>query len=349
MRILAGTTYGLYRVDGTGAATPCAELVGRRIERLAAIGAAVYAGTDDGLFASRDSGASWQRSGLGGYEVWDLAASASDPRTMLASTQPAALFRSRDGGRTWAEIGSFRRVPNADRWCVPLTSPLPGRARTIALDPEDEARWWVGVEVGGVVATVDAGVTWQVFTPGCPPDVPVNPDIHQIVRHPALGTLFASTGYGRMDASEPREQRSAGVFASDDGGKSWRYLWSGVEPRYTRPMCIDPRPPHALTVGASPTTYSSHRDAEGAMAMLYRSDDAGVTWRSLGDREHSPSSTNFFGIMPDPATAGAVLVGTDLGEVWRVTPDAEWSRLAAELPDVQAVCALPGRVASGRR
>ena len=48
----------------------------------------------------------------------------------------------------------------------------------------------------------------------------------------------------------------------------------------------------------------------------------------------------FFGIIPDPEAVGGVLVGTDLGEVWRVSADARWSRLAAGLPDVQAVWPL---------
>ena len=243
--------------------------------------------------------------------------------------------------RSWSEISSFRQVPGAERWCVPLTPPQTARARGITLDPSDDARWWIGVEVGGVLHTDDAGETWRVLLPTAP-GVPVNPDIHQVVRHPRRGVLFASTGYGRMDASEPRDQRSAGVFASEDGGKSWRYTWTGVEPRYTRPMCVDPRPPHPLTVGASPTTYSSHRDPGGAKAMLYRSDDEGMSWRSLGDAAHSPSPTNFFGITPDPEIVGGVLLGTDLGEVWRVTPAGAWVRLAAGLPDVQAVCPLSG-------
>ena len=340
MDILIGTTDGLFRGDGSATPRPCPDLAGRRVERLLGTNDALHAGTDDGLFSSRDGGRSWQRAGLAGHEVWDLAVAPGDARTLFASTQPAALFRSRDGGRSWAEIESFRTLPGSDRWCVPLATRLPGRARTIVLDPDDQDRWWIGVEVGGVFLTEDAGRTWRAFLPGCPPEVPVNPDIHQMVRHPADGRLFASTGYGRMDASEPRERRSAGVFASDDGGKSWQYTWTGVEPRYTRPMCIDPRAPHALTVGASPTTYSSHRDAGGAQAMLYRSEDAGATWRSLGDAAHAPSPTNFFGIMPDPAAAGGVLLGTDLGEVWRVNGDGRWTRLASGLPDVLAVWPL---------
>jgi len=340
MDIVIGTTNGLFRANGFAAPKPSAELAGRRIEHLARVDDVLYAGTDAGLFRSRDAGTSWQLAGLAGYEVWALAASPAGSHTLFAATQPAALFRSRDGGLTWSEVESFRKVPGAERWCVPLTPPLPGRARGIALDPADDARWWIGIEVGGILHTEDAGETWSCLLPGCAPEVPVNPDIHQVVLHPGRGVLFASTGYGRMDQSEPRDKRSAGVFASEDGGKSWRYTWAGVQPRYTRPMCVDGRAPYALTVGASPTTYSSHRDPGGAQAMLYRSDDEGVTWRSLGDPAHTPSPTNFFGITPDPETIGGVLVGTDLGEVWRVTPAGAWRRLAAGLPDVQAVCPL---------
>ena len=341
MEILIGTTNGLFRANASGSPTPIPALAGRRIEHLSRIDDTLYAGTDAGLFASRDGGRSWEVVGLAGYEVWALAAVPADPRTVLAATQPAGVFRSRDGGRSWSEIATFRQVSGAERWCVPFTPPLPGRARAVALDPVDEARWWIGVEVGGILYTEDAGETWRCVLPGCAPEVPVNPDIHQMVLHPGQrDLLFASTGYGRMDQSEPRDKRSAGVFASEDGGKSWKYAWAGIQPRYTRPMCIDDRPPYALTVGASPTTYSSHRDPGGAQAMLYRSDDAGATWRSLGDAAHSPSPTNFFGIIPDPETAGGVLVGTDLGEVWRVTPTGTWTRLAAGLPDVQAVWPL---------
>ena len=52
--------------------------------------------------------------------------------------------------------------------------------------------------------------------------------------------------------------------------------------------------------------------------MLFRSDDDGETWRSLGDREHSPSAARLTAVTPDAQQAGWVLVGTETGEVWRV-------------------------------
>jgi photosystem II stability/assembly factor-like uncharacterized protein len=346
MDLVIGTSDGLFVTTRGGAPEPAVELKGRSVRHVSRVDGALYAGTDQGLFRSRDGGGSWQPCGLERRVVWDLAVLPDDPRaggaavsgrSLLASTQPASVFRSDDGGHAWRELDAFRSVPGAEKWWVPFTPPEPACARSIALDPGDASRWYVGVEVGGLLRTEDAGATWAVELPGCPPEVPVNPDLHTVVVHPASRVLYATTGYGRIDLSEPRDRRSAGVFASADGGRTWRYLWQGIQPRYVRPMCLDPRPPHALTVGASPLTSSSSRDPGGAQAMLYRSDDGGASWRSLGDEAHSPSAGNFLAIAVDPERAGGVLVGTDPGEVWRVTPAGEWTLLADGLPEVHAI------------
>ena len=214
-------------------------------------------------------------------------------------------------------------------------SPLGARARTVVVNPRDPAKIAIGVEVGGVVTTADHGATWACTLPGN------NPDIHVMVGHPRRSeVLFATTGYGRMDDSEPMDQRSAGLFSTEDGGATWQYLWGDLQPRYTRPMCIDQRSPHALTVACAPTAFSSIRDQGGARAMLYQSLDEGATWRSLCDAAHSPSEANFLAVATDAAAPGQVLVGTETGEVWRVSSAARWSPVVAGLPAVQGVLAF---------
>jgi hypothetical protein len=136
------------------------------------------------------------------------------------------------------------------------------------------------------------------------------------------------------------EQRIAGVFRSDDGGATWEFAWQGMRPPYTRPLCIDPRPPHALTVASAPTAFSSLRDEGGAQAVVYQRDDVHEAWRSLGDAAHSPSPVNFHAVVPDPEVPSGVLVGTETGEVWKVSPAARWTLLAAKLPLVQALLPL---------
>lgn len=153
--------------------------------------------------------------------------------------------------------------------------------------------------------------------------------------------LYATTGFGRIGpGSQPEEGSKAGVYRSDDGGCSWRYVWTDLERRYTRPMCVDARAPHALTVACAPTFLSSHKDPAGAQSMLYQSIDGGSTWRSLGDAAHSPSAANVTALVPGAGESGSVLVGTDSGEVWRVSAAAEWTLMANGLPFVQALLPL---------
>ena len=66
----------------------------------------------------------------------------------------------------------------------------------------------------------------------------------------------------------------------------------------------------------------------------------GRSWRSLADAGHSPSAANIHGLTVDPTTPGGALVGTDTGEVWRVSPDAEWELLAADLPAVLSLLTI---------
>jgi hypothetical protein len=162
-----------------------------------------------------------------------------------------------------------------------------------------------------------------------------------LVRDPGrANVLYATTGFGRVGpGSLPEEQSLAGAYRSDDAGRTWRYVWPDHELRYTRPMCIDARAPHALTVASSPNFRASYRDPEGARSMLYQSTDGGDSWRSLGDEAHSPSAANLTALLPGDEP-GSVIAGTDSGEVWRVSSGAEWTLLASGLPHVQALLAL---------
>jgi photosystem II stability/assembly factor-like uncharacterized protein len=328
MSILAGTTRGLFRVTN---GTTQQMLNARGVRELNRIGAVIFAGTSNGLFASDDDGASWRPSGLDGLTVWQIRG-AADGGVLYAAVEPTGLWRSDDGGVHWNELDAVHRVPGAADWCIPVQPLMAARARALVVDAANPDRLWVGVEVGGIISSIDGGRSFDPVLPGGNPDIhmlfadPVNPDV-----------LYVSTGYGRLDGVAPMIEGNAGVFRSDDGGRHWAYAWKGVTPRYSRPMCIDARADRPLTVACAPTAFSSVKDQGGAEAMLLQSVDGGRSWYSLGDAAHSPSPANFHGLAVHPGAPGDVLTGTDSGEVWHVTSKRQWTRLAAGLPTVLAV------------
>jgi hypothetical protein len=329
MIVLAGTSRGVFAVepDGVRRVLEC-----RGVREIVNISGRLFAGTGAGLFASDDGGESWRECGLSDRAVWQVR-SAPDG-VLYAGTQPAALFRSEDQGDTWQEVEAFANAPEASEWCIPVEPVQPGQARALVVDQNDPQRMWVGVEVGGIMQSEDGGATWNLTLPGD------NPDLHMMFAHPAKSdTLFASTGYGRLDGVAEMIEGNAGMFRSDDGGASWRYIWKGITPRYSRPLCIDPRAPHGMTVASAPTAFSNYKQEGGAGAMLFRSDDEGDSWRSLCDAEHSPSRVNFHGLTPDPDTVGGVLVGSDNGEVWQVSDTAQWRCVGTGMPAVLSLYA----------
>jgi photosystem II stability/assembly factor-like uncharacterized protein len=274
--------------------------------------------------------------------VLEVMPAPSDARLIYAGTRPAALFRSRDGGDTWAEVESFTRAFDPDNLGLPdiPTWPPGARAHTIVVDSTNPRRCMVGIEVGGVVTTEDDGNTWSTVLPGG------DPDIHVIVSDPLHPTtLYTSTGFGRVGrlAEQPNEQRIAGMFGSEDGGRTWRFLWSAMQRQYTRPLCIDPRPPYAITVGTAPSAapYINYRQPGGAKGVVYQSTDRGATWRSIGDADHSPSVAAPLCVLPAPDASGDVLVGTDQGEVWHVAvAEPKWTLLVGALPAVQSLLSV---------
>ncbi len=324
MKVLAGTSKGVFTVaDGAGQQV----LESGGVRDLVSIEGRIFAGTGAGAYYSDDDGESWSLAGMADYEVWQVRSAGGG--VVYAVTQPAGLFRSDDRGETWHEVESFTQIPGAEDWCVPVKPRLPGRARALVVDRDNPERIWVGVEVGGIARTEDGGRTWNFDLPGD------NPDLHMMYADPGNGeVLYASTGYGRLDGVAEMVEGNAGVFRSEDGGETWDYAWKGITPRYSRPMCIDAAAPHGLTVACAPTAFSSYKDEGGAQAMLLRSDDGGESWRSLCDEAHSPSAANIHGLTTDGERPGGVVIGTDTGEVWRVSDDAQWTPLASGLPAV---------------
>ena len=99
--------------------------------------------------------------------VWHLEPSPTDPETVYAGVEDAALFRSTDGGRSWHELSGLLKHGSGPHW-------QPGAGglclHTILLDPSDAQRIVIASRVRGSVRRVRSPRVpmgaW-VFTAGC--------------------------------------------------------------------------------------------------------------------------------------------------------------------------------------
>jgi len=95
--------------------------------------------------------------------VWHLEPSLTDPDTVYAGVEDAALFRSSDGAKSWQELPGLRGHDSGPRW-------QPGAGgmclHTIILDPSDPGRIYIAISAAGAFRTDDGGKTWKPINRG---------------------------------------------------------------------------------------------------------------------------------------------------------------------------------------
>ena len=142
--------------------------------------------------------------------VWHLEPSLSDPDTVYAGVEDAALFRSTDGGKNWHELSGLRGHGTGPKW-------QPGAGgmclHSIILDPSDSKRMYIAISAAGAFRTDDCGETWKPINQGLYSEYIPNPTaevghcVHHIAMNPQRpGVLFM--------------QKHWDVMRSDDAGET---------------------------------------------------------------------------------------------------------------------------------
>lgn len=281
--------------------------------------ARVYCGTfGRGLWRSDDAGTSWQPVGEGipHLEVMSVAVSRLE-RTeefgvVWAGTEPSALFRSEDGGDSWVERPSLRHIPSAPTWSFP-PRPWTHHVRWIAPDPNVAERLFVGIELGGVMRSLDTGLTWEDRKPGS------QPDAHTLATHPlAPGRVYEVAGGGYAESLDGGQ-----TWCGYDDGLPWRYLWG---------LAVDPADSATIVVSASPGPREAH-DHRFAESVLCRR-TGGRPWKQVYTGLPSPRGTGAYVLAANSAEPGIFYAATRRAELYR-SPDGglTWELLPIPWPD----------------
>ncbi|MFP6650769.1 MAG: hypothetical protein VCA17_00885 [Dehalococcoidia bacterium] len=238
--------------------------------------ATVYAGTQLGVYRSRDRGASWKALHCPdeGTNVWSLAFNPSNPDIIFAGYEPCAIYRSSDAGSSWQKMDTSRiAYPNVTTYMPPLAKRVIG----IAADPSDPSDVYAAVEVGGLLASRDGGDSWDSITDG------LYTDNHTVDLH---GVKLSAAAPGNVFIIA-----QVAMFRSPDRGRRWQHLRFGeMFPggSYCRGLAIAPDDPKTVYLAAGAGGGGAPAGTEEAGA-LFRSRDLGDTWERLDIGDTPPS------------------------------------------------------------
>ncbi|GAA3261701.1 WD40/YVTN/BNR-like repeat-containing protein [Nonomuraea helvata] len=261
-------------------------------------------------------------------KVWQLAASPSEPGVVWAGVEPGALFRSEDGGITYQLVEGLWEHPHRPQW-------QPGGGglclHTIVLHPSDPRRIGVAISTGGFYRSTDGGLSWEAANKNI--RAPFMPEGQQ---YPEFGQCVHKV---TMDPARPERlylQHHFGVYRSDDFGGSWHDIGSELPSDFGFPIAAHPS--RSGTVFVLPLTADMDRTPVDHRYRVFRSDDAGETWRPFG--EGLPEGPVHGSVLRDAMTASeaGLFFGTRDGEVYCSRDDGEtWSLVGRHLPDVLTV------------
>ncbi len=261
--------------------------------------------------------------------VWHLEPSLSDPETVYAGVEDAALFRSRDGGDSWQELAGLRTHASAPSW-------QPGAGglclHTILLHPTDPNRIIVAISAAGAFRSDDGGTSWRPINQGLVSDQIPDPTaevghcVHRIAMHPSRPDVLFM-------------QKHWDVMRSDDAGESWQEVSGNLPSDFGFPIEVHPHEPDTIYV-IPITSDSEHYPPDGKL-RVYRSRTGGNEWEAL--TRGLPQENCYLNVLRDAMamdtlSPGGVYFGTSGGDVYASANDGDtWSAIVRNLPPVLSI------------
>ncbi|MEP7352201.1 MAG: sialidase family protein [Acidobacteriota bacterium] len=261
--------------------------------------------------------------------VWHLEPSLTDPDHVYAGVEDAALFQSRDGGASWAELPGLRTHSTGNRW-------TPGAGgmglHTILLDQKNPGRIYIAISAAGAFRSDDAGQTWRPINKGLrsqyipDPNAEVGHCVHHMAMHPSRPDVLFM-------------QKHWDVMRTDDGGEQWKEVSGNLPTDFGFVIDVHAHEPETIYVAPIKSDLE-HFPLDGQL-RVYRSRTGGNDWEAL--TMGLPQSNCYVNILRDAMAVDTldscgVYFGTTGGQVY-VSADGgdQWSAIVHDLPPVLSV------------
>ena len=261
--------------------------------------------------------------------VWHLEPSLTDPDTVYAGVEDAAIFGTTDGGKTWQELPGLRGHESGPKW-------QPGAGgmglHTIIQDPGNPRRIFIAISAAGVFRTDDAGKTWRPMNRGLKsqyipdPNAEVGFCVHRIALHPSRpNVLFMQLHWH--------------VCRSDDAGESWQKISGNLPSDFGFPIAVHAHEPD--TVYVVPIKSDSEHFPPDGKLRVYRSRTGGNEWAAL--TQGLPQRDCYVNVLRGALAVDAlvpcgVYFGTTGGQVYASADAGDtWTPIVRDLPAVLSV------------
>ena len=279
--------------------------------------------TGRGVYKSTDAGATWSFVGL--RDAGQIGAVRIDPTNpdivyvaaignAFTTNTERGVFRTRDGGRTWAKV-----LYLSDSTGAADLELQPGHPNVIYAGMWHGVRkpWTIisGAREGGLYKSIDGGDHWSKLTNGLPSDLFGKSNIAVTAANP-------DRVYALIEAKP-----GGGLYRSDDAGEHWS-LTSNNPQLITRPF-------YYVALAADPTNADV---VYGGAENFYKSTDGGRTFRTLrtphGDN-HDMWINPHDGNVMIQANDGGANVSLDGGATWSTQENQPTSEIYSVAIDNQ--------------
>jgi photosystem II stability/assembly factor-like uncharacterized protein len=221
------------------------------------------------------NGLKWRLIGpFRGGRVVAVAGIPGDPATFYFGSVNGGIWKTIDAGVVWTPIFDSQKVGSIGALAVAPSDPKVIYAGTGESDIREDLS-----SGNGVYKSVDRGATWNHI------GLEATRQISRVVIDPQNANVVYVAALGHAYASRPDGQsQQRGVFKSLDGGAHWARVLDLGPDLGVSDLAISASNPQILFAGAWNTRrapWSAYAPMDGPGSGIYRSQDAGKTWRRL--------------------------------------------------------------------
>jgi photosystem II stability/assembly factor-like uncharacterized protein len=306
------------------------------------------------VFRSTDFGATWKEAakppafapaqpGMEGRSVdhtfWLTPGHAGEKDTWLAGTSPQGLFRSEDGGDTWAPFSCINDDTRYREWMGTVQDGTPDgpKMHSVIIDPRDAQHLYFAMSGGGVHESRDGGRTFSPLIEGM--EVVGGFDPNAVTFHDPHCMRLCPSNPDRL-----YQQNHCGIYRLDRPAERWVRIGKNMPAEVGDvgfPIVVHPRDADTAWVFPMDGTEVWPRTSPGGRPAVYGTRDGGDTWQRLD--AGLPASQAWWTVKRQAMAADGqdsvgLYFGTTSGELWLSRDEGRnWECMASHLPEIYSV------------